>query len=128
MLNFGAGEVFLHEVHIFNPEGFSVQIIQRSGIGGEGEGQFVGIQSLIIAVVFFIQLAVFAVAQKRMTGMGKLGADLMGPAGNQLALHQSQSVFGNKSLIVGLTGFGTGLGLVRNKNPVLLGILEEVTL
>ena len=64
MLDFGAGEVFLHEIHLFNPEGFSVQIIQRSGIGGEGEGQFVGIQCLVIAVVFLVQLAILAVTQQ----------------------------------------------------------------
>ena len=87
-------EMLLHEIDILNPEAFSVQVIEISGIGGEGEGQLVGIQGLIFPVAVFVQLSVFSVAQQRMAGVGELSADLMGAAGNQLTFHKAQAVGG----------------------------------
>ena len=110
------------------PEAFSVQIAKSPGIGGEGEGQLVGIQRLVIPVKPFVQLAVFSVSQKRMPGMGELGTDLMGTAGDQLAFHQRKAVFRGQHLIVGLAGFAAGLGSIGDEDPVFLGILEKIAL
>ena len=119
--DFDAGKVFFHKVHLLHLEGFSVQVIQASGIGGEGEGQLIGIEGLVIPVIFFVQLAVLAVTQQRMAGVGELGPDLMGPAGDQLAFYQRQTVFDGNGLVIGLAGLGTGLRLVGNEDPILLG-------
>ena len=89
--DFGSREVFFHEVHIFHLEGFAVQIFQRTGIGGEVEGQLVGVQSLVIPVKPLVQLAVLAVAQEGMARVGELGADLVGPSGDQLACSITRS-------------------------------------
>ena len=78
LLNFGAGEIFLHKIHLVYLEALSVEMFQGTGLCGEGKGQLVRIQCLIIPVKPLIQLAVFAVTQQRMTGMRKLGTDLMG--------------------------------------------------
>ena len=81
----------------------AVQVFQSAGLGGKGEGQLIGIQRLIIPVKALIQLAIFSVTQQRMSRMGELSTDLMGPAGDQLALHQRKAVPGNDRLVVGLT-------------------------
>ena len=80
VLNPGAGEIFLHKVHLIHLETLSVQVFQGTGFRGEGEGQLVGIERLVIPVKPLVQLAVFAVTQQWMTGVGKLGTDLMGAA------------------------------------------------
>ena len=61
-LYFCAREILFHKVHLVNMEGLTVEVLQTLCIGGEGEGQFVRIQCLIIAVEILIELAVFAVA------------------------------------------------------------------
>ena len=109
-------------------EGFAVQIVERSGIGGELKGQLVGIQSLIVPVKPLVQLAVFAVPQQGVPGVGKLGANLMGSAGDQLTLHQRQPPGACQGFIIGLAGFGTGLGGVGDEHPVFFGILEQIPL
>ena len=58
--------------------------------------------------------------------MGKLRTDLMGTAGDQLAFHKTESVFGNQSLIVGLTGFTSGLRCIGDEYPVFLGVFEKI--
>ena len=121
-----SGEVFLHKVNFFHLEGPAVQILQRACIRGKPEGQPVGVEGLIIPVKALVELAVFAVTQQGMTGVGELGADLMGPACDQLALHQAQTLAGGKGPVVGLAGLGAGLGGIRHKDPVLFGILKEI--
>ena len=44
------GEILLHEVHFAHLEGAPIQVRQRASFGGKGEGQFVGIQCLVVAV------------------------------------------------------------------------------
>ena len=88
-LIFCSGEVFLGEVHGFHPEALAVQVFQASCVGGEAEGQLVGIQGLDLSVKPLVQLAVLAVTQQGMTRVGKLGADLVGEAGDQLAFHKT---------------------------------------
>ena len=88
-LYFCSGKVLFGEVYLFNLKSSSIEIFQRAGTGGKGEGQPVGIKGLDFPVKALIQLAVFAVTQQRMPRMGKLGTDLVGPAGNQLTFHQA---------------------------------------
>ena len=71
--------------------------------------QLVGIQGLIIPVKALVQLAVLAVTQQGVSGVGELGADLASSAGNQLALYQRQAVPAGQGAVVGLAGFGAGL-------------------
>ena len=61
-LYFCIREILLHKVHLVNTEGLTVEVLQTLCIGGEGEGQLVRIQSLVIPVKILIELAVFAVA------------------------------------------------------------------
>ncbi len=60
--------------------------------------------------------------------MGKLGADLVGTAGDQLALHQRKSAAATKHPIICMAGFGTGLGGIGHKYPIFLGILKKIPL
>ena len=101
-------------------------MLQSACVGGEGEGQFVGIECLVGAVKALVQLAVFAVTKKGMAGVGELGPDLMCTAGDQLAFHQGKTVPGGKGAVIGLTGSGTGLGGIGDEDPVLLGVLEKI--
>ena len=87
-LNLHIGEILRHEVHMRHLKGFPIQVVQGALVGGKGKGEPVGVQRLLIPVEPLIQLAVFPVPQQGMTGMGELGADLVGPAGDQLAFHQ----------------------------------------
>ena len=82
------GEIFFYKIYFFHLEGFAVQVAQATGIGGEAEGQLIGVERLIVPVKALVQLAVFAVAKQGVSRMGKLGANLMGSSGNQLTLHQ----------------------------------------
>ena len=59
--------------------------------------------------------------------MGKLRPNLMGSAGNQFTLHQSEPLPGDENLVVGLAGFGAGLRGIRDKYPVLFCVFKEVT-
>ena len=85
---FHIGKILLREIHLFHPEGLDVEIGQRPGVRGEGEGQFVGIQRLIAPVEALVQLAVLAVSQQGVSRVGELGADLVRPTGDQLALYK----------------------------------------
>ena len=105
-------KVFPDKVHFFDLEGFAIKISQAAGIGGEAEGQLIGIKGLVVPVEAFIQFAVLAVAQEGMSGVGKLGADLVGPTGDQLAFHQGKPLGATKGDIVGLAGFGARLGCI----------------
>ena len=122
------GEIFLHEVHIRHLEGLAVEIIQRASLGGKGEAKLIGIQGLVGPVEALVELSVLAIAQQRVSGVGKLGTDLVGPAGDELALHQTEAVPRIQDLVVGLTALGTGLGLVADEDTVFLGILEQIPL
>ena len=81
-------KVFFYKVHFLYLEAFAVEIYQTAGFCGKAEGQLIGIKRLVVPVKPLIQLAVFAVAQKGVSGMGKLGADLVGSTGDQLTFHQ----------------------------------------
>ena len=107
---------------------FPVEISQSTGIGRKVKGQLVGLQRLVIPIEALIQLAVLTVSQQRMPGMGKLGTDLVGSAGDQFAFHQRQPILRSQHLIIGLTGFGARLGRIRYKYPIFLGILEKIPL
>jgi len=124
----GLGEIFGYEVHVLHLIGLTVQAFQAARLGGKGEAKLIGIEGLVGAVEPLVQLAVFAVAQQRMTGVGELGADLVGSAGDKLAFDQTQTISGVQHLVVGLGGLGSGLGLVGDEDPVFLGILEDVPL
>ena len=120
----GLGKIFLCKIHICNLEALSIEVLQTACIGGEGEGQLVGIQGLVVPVKPFVQLAVFAVTQQGMTGMGKLSADLVGAACDQLAFYQTQPTGCSKRFIIGLAGLSTGLWFVGDENLIFLGILK----
>ena len=85
---FHIGEILLRKIHLFHLKGLAVQVGQRPCIRGEGEGQFVGIQRLIVPVKALVQLAVLAVSQQGVSRVGELGANLMRAAGDQLALYK----------------------------------------
>lgn len=85
---FHIGKILLREIHLFHLKRFAIQIGQRPGVRGEGEGQLVGIQRLVVPVEALVQLAVLAVSQQGVSRVGELGADLMRPAGDQLALYK----------------------------------------
>ena len=87
-LYFHVREILLRKIHLFHPEGLAVQVGQRPCIRGEGEGQFVGLQRLIAPVEALVQLAVLAVSQQGVSRVGELGADLVRPTGDQLALYK----------------------------------------
>ena len=118
------GEIGFYKVHLSHPEALAIQIGKATAVGCELKGQFVRIQRLIGAVKAFIQLAVLTVTQKRVPCVGKLGADLVGSACNQLTFHQRKAVGAGKYLVIGLASFRAGLGRICHKNPVLFGILE----
>ena len=88
------GEVFLQKIHILHLEAAAVEVLQRAGVGGEAELQAVGVQGLAVASVFpvFPFASVLAVSQQGVAGGSELGADLMGAPGDEIALHQRQSV------------------------------------
>ena len=119
----GLGEIFFGEIHAADHERLSVQILQRTGLGFKDKGQLVGVQGLVGPVKALVELAVLAVAQQGVTGVGELGTDLVGPSGDQLALHQTKAVSGIEHLVIGLAGLASGLGLITDENPVLFGIL-----
>ena len=121
-------EILFYEIHLFHLETLSVEIGKAACIGGKSKCKLVGVQRLVIPVKALIQLAVFAVTQQRMSRMGKLGANLVSPACNQLALHKGQAVSACQCNIIGLAGFCAGLGCIRNEYPIFLGILEKVSL
>ena len=56
--------------------------------------------------------------------MGKLGPDLMGPAGDELTFYQAQAVSAVQHLVVGLAGFGAGFWPIGNKDTVLHRVFE----
>ena len=124
LLKMHAGEIFRHKVHLGCLEGFSVQVVQGAGVGGKGEGEAVGVQRLVVPVKALVQFAVFPVSQQGMSGVGELGPDLVGPAGDQLALHQGQPIGAGQGPVVGLAGFGAGLGGIGDEHPVLFGIFK----
>ena len=63
-----------------------------------------------------------------MPRMGKLGANLMGTTGDQLAFHQGKPLGRCQSNIIGLTGFRSRLGSIGDEYPILLGILKQIPL
>ena len=81
-------EKFLHKIHTRDLIRLPVQALQGTCLRGEGKGQLVGIEGLIGPVEPLVQLAVFAVAQQGVTGVGELGADLVGAARDELAFDQ----------------------------------------
>ena len=113
-LYFHVGEILLRKIHLFHPEGLAVQVGQRPGVRGEGEGQLVGIQRLIVPVEALVQLAVLAVSQQRVSRVGELSADLVRPTGDQLALHQRKPRRACEGFVIGLAGLAAGLGRVRD--------------
>ena len=70
-------EILVHKVYFLDGEGLTVQVVQTACIGGEAERELVGVERLIFAVKTFVKLAVFAVSEQRMPGVGKLGANLV---------------------------------------------------
>jgi len=89
----GRAEVLLHKVHPVHGEGPAPQVFQRPRAGGEGEGELIGVQGLEGAAVPLVVplAAVLAVPQQGVPGGGELGPDLVGPPGEQLALHQGEA-------------------------------------
>ena len=86
------GKVFLHKIHLVHLEALFVEMFQGTGLRGEGKGQLVGIQRLVVSVKPLVQLAIFAITQEGVTCVGELSADLMGTAGDQLAFHKGKSL------------------------------------
>ena len=86
------GKIFGDKIHLVHLPGAAAEGIQRTGIGGKGEGELIGVEGLPLAAIGLVLLlaAILAVPQKGVSGGGKLGPDLVGPAGDQLALHQGQ--------------------------------------
>ena len=63
-----------------------------------------------------------------MARVGELGADLVGAAGDELALHQGQAVPAVQGAVAGQAGLGPGLGPVGDVDPVFCRILEQEAL
>ena len=79
---------------MFHLEGPAVQVFQQAAVSGEVEGELIGIERLERAAVFPVVPfpAVLSVPQQGVAGGGELGPDLVGPAGEQVALHQGDPV------------------------------------
>lgn len=79
-INYSALVKFLLEPHVAGLKCSLVEIREYSGIGGEIEGQFVGIQKLpLVRAVFAVLLvtAVFSVAEQRSAVKGEMRAYLV---------------------------------------------------
>ena len=74
-------------------------------------------------VIFFA--AVFPVAEKRMTGIGKLSADLMCSPCDQTAFDQRKTVLGNESPIKGDGSFSTRYRFVIDLNLCFVFVFEN---
>ena len=81
-------KIFLHKIHLLDFKGLSIEPFQLPRRCGKAKLQPVRIQRLILSGRVLTSLSILAVAKQRMARMGKLGADLVSPAGNQIALHQ----------------------------------------
>lgn len=86
------GEIFRQKIHIGHCPLPVVQGLQTAGVRGEVKAELVGVQSLIGAAVGLVVFlpAILAVSRQGVAGIGQLGADLVGTAGNELALQQGQ--------------------------------------
>lgn len=73
-------------------------------------------------------LPVLAVPQQGMAGGGELGADLMGAAGDQLALHQGQAVPDGQGAVEGDGGLGPWNGLGADIDLLFYLVLPEIAL
>ena len=107
-------------------ESFSVQIRKTAGIRGKTEGELVGVERLNFAVVLLVELAVFAVAEQGIASRCHLGSDLMGPAGDQLALDKRQPVFRLQDLISRGAGLRALLRRAGDVDAVFDGVLKEI--
>ena len=94
-------EELLDKINVLHLEGTAVEVFQGTGIGGELEDQFIGVQSLTMAAVLAVLtlVAVLAVADEGMAVGGELGADLVGAAGNKVTLHEGQAVLHSQRFI-----------------------------
>ena len=119
-----SGKVFRDETYVRNLESFSVQVGKTACVGGELEGELVGIERLNFAVVLLIELPVFSVSEQRPARRRHLRPDLVRPAGNELALDKRQSVPRLQHLIFCCAGLRTLLGRFRDIDAVLDGVLK----
>ena len=120
-------KIGLDKIHLLYLELPAVQVVENTSVCLKIKQQLVGIQCLIGPIITFVQLAVLAVAQQGMAGCCHLRADLMGPAGDQFAFHQAQTISGLQRLVFCDAGFGALLALLCDIDPIFDGVLEEVT-
>ena len=74
---------FLHKIHPLYGKGPAIEVLQNARRAGKGKGELVGPQGLIAAAIALVipLPAIFAVPQKGVTRVGKLGANLVGAPG-----------------------------------------------
>ncbi len=106
-------EVLLYKIDVVHAEAGAVQVFQVLCRRREAKFQAVCVEGLVFARRVFAQGAVFAVPQQGAARMGELGADLMGPAGDELAFDEAS---GRSNL----PGSGTSSGL--SLRPLLGGL------
>ena len=70
-----SSKILPDKVHVLHLKGPAIQVLQRSGIGGEVEGELIGVQGLPMAAILSILplTAVLAVPDEGVSGMGELG-------------------------------------------------------
>ena len=122
-----SAEELLYKVYGLHLKRFPVQVRQISGLSCKTEGELVGIQRLIFTVEALVELAVFAVSEQGVAGVGKLGADLVRAAGDELALDERKSVFALERLIARGAGLRALLRQLRDVHAVFDRILEKIT-
>ena len=93
-------------------ENLSPQILQRTRVRPVIEGQTVGPKALFLLVIAPIRLApaILPIPQQGAAQLRHGHADLVGPAGQQLALHQRQPVPLLERFIIGDGGAPAGYG------------------
>ena len=114
-------EVLLYKIDVVHAEAGAVQVFQVLCRRREAKFQAVCVEGLVFARRVFAQGAVFAVPQQGAARMGELGADLMGPAGDELAFDEAQAVRTCQGPVLRLGGLRPLLGLVRDIDAVFDG-------
>ena len=93
-------------------EAAAPEIFQQAGVRGEVEGQTIGVESLPGLAVPAVggAVAVLAVSQQGVTGVGELGPDLMGAARLEAAFQQGELAQPLQHLVAGVGVLGVRLG------------------
>ena len=124
------GEVFFNEIDLVYAKLAAFEIIEDTGIGGEGENKAIGIERLSRFVIALVEAlaAVFAVAQQRPARMRHLRADLVRAPGQQVTLDEREPA-GRAEHTVFCNGcLGAGLAFLLDVYLVFDRVLEKIIL